>query len=97
MMLLYGLSAAEYWAIYEYQNGKCYICERAKGTGKRRLSVDHDHETGLVRGLLCLPCNRDILGHLRDSVAALLRAIRYLTNPPAFDVIGHRPVPNGEK
>ena len=76
----YGITGAQYDALYEYQSGKCYICQRA--TGKtRRLSVDHDHVTGEVRGLLCRPCN-DILGHLRDDVLALERAVRYLQFPP---------------
>lgn len=82
LMATYGLTADEYWAIYEYQGGKCYICQRATGA-RKRLSVDHDHETGYVRGLLCGPCNRDVIGHLRDSVAALWRAITYLIFPPA--------------
>lgn len=79
----YGISAEEYWAIHAYQGGRCAICQRAKGTGGRKLAVDHDHETGEVRGLCCKSCNRDVLGHLRDSVDALQRAIDYLNNPPA--------------
>lgn len=87
----YHLTPDQYWAIYEAQGGCCYICQRAKGNGKKKLSVDHDHACcdgpvscgKCVRGLLCTPCNRNVLGHLRDSVKALLRAIRYLLNPPA--------------
>lgn len=79
---VYGITAEQYWAIYEYQGGKCYICERATGV-RKKLSVDHCHETGFIRGLLCGPCNRDVLGHLRDSVKALWRAITYLIFPPA--------------
>ena len=78
----YGLTAEEYWKIYEYQGGCCYICRRATGASKR-LSVDHCHETGIVRGLLDTPCNRNVLGHLRDDTDALQRAIDYLTNYPA--------------
>lgn len=84
----YGITEEQYQAIYDAQGGCCYICRRAKGTGKKRLSVDHDHQTGHVRGLLCKPCNRDVLGHLRDSPAALRRAAEYLEIPPAFGVIG---------
>lgn len=40
-----------------------------------------------MRGLLCKPCNRNVLGHLRDEVQALMRAIDYLTTPPARAVL----------
>jgi Recombination endonuclease VII len=82
-MAVYGITAADYWNIYAWQGCRCYICERATGAGRKKLSVDHCHKTGAVRGLLCGPCNRDVLGHLRDDPEALLRAARYLTNPPA--------------
>lgn len=89
----YGITAAEYWAIYRAQGGVCYICRRAKGKDEdgngrgKMLSVDHDHATGEVRGLLCGPCNKDVLGHLRDSIEALQRAVTYLTDPPARAVL----------
>ncbi|MGZ6054495.1 MAG: endonuclease VII domain-containing protein [Isosphaeraceae bacterium] len=89
---IYGITADEYWAIYEYQGGSCYICQRATGV-RKRLSVDHCHETGRIRGLLCTGCNRNVLGHLRDCVMALARAIIYLLYPPAIDVIGERIAP----
>lgn len=82
LMAVYGITPEQYWAIYEYQGGKCYICERATGI-KKKLSVDHCHETGYVRGLLCTPCNKNVLGHLRDDQAALQRAIDYLDYSPA--------------
>lgn len=88
----YDITADEYRLIYEYQGGCCYICQRAKGTYKR-LSVDHCHATGLVRGLLCQPCNR-LLGHFRDDPAPAQRVIDYLENPPAVDVIGVRITPD---
>ena len=73
-MAVYGLTAEEYWQIYNYQGQRCFICQRATGA-RKRLSVDHDHETRIVRGLLCTPCNRNVLGHLRDDKYALQRAI----------------------
>lgn len=88
----YGITSEEYDAIYKAQGGVCAICRRASGK-RRRLAVDHDHKTGFVRGLLCRPCNRNVLGHLRDDPAALDRAIGYLHHPPAFDVIGKRKAP----
>lgn len=89
----YGITAEEYQAIYEAQGGRCYICQRATGA-RRKLAVDHDHDSGYVRGLLCRPCNHKVLGHLRDDTEALQRAINYLNNPPAFGVIGKRKVPH---
>jgi hypothetical protein len=46
------------------------------------LVVDHDHNTGAVRGLLCHSCNTG-LGHLGDSVETLARALDYLQNCPS--------------
>lgn len=82
----YGLTPEQYKALYEAQNGSCYICQRATGKTKR-LAVDHDHATGYVRGLLCGPCN-SILAQIRDDRYAAARIVLYLMYPPAFDVIG---------
>jgi hypothetical protein len=92
----YGLTAEEYWRIYEFQGRVCAICQRATGATKR-LSVDHCHRTGLVRGTLCSTCNRNVLGHLRDDTDALQRAIDYLNHPPAIYAIGERVVPNHDR
>lgn len=85
---LYGLTQDEYWKIYEFQGGSCAICQRAKGTTKK-LSVDHDHETGAIRMLACTRCNR-MLGHLRDDPKAFERAAECLRNPPADQALGSR-------
>lgn len=90
---IYGITADEYWAIYEYQGGVCYICRRANGK-RKRLSVDHCHKTGTVRGLLCTACNRNVLGHLRDELEAFDRCLDYLESPPAVSVIGIRITPD---
>lgn len=82
----YGLTPEQYWALYEAQGGVCYICQRATGKA-RRLAVDHDHQTGYVRGLLCKPCN-SILAHIRDDVWTGYRIVSYLADPPAFREIG---------
>jgi hypothetical protein len=95
-MSTYGITADEYWAIYRYQLGKCFVCERATGA-RKALSVDHCHATGIVRGLLCSTCNSRVLGHLRDDTAALERAIDYLNRPPAVRVIGKKVVPNFDR
>ncbi len=51
----YGLSDTEYSRMYKEQNGLCKIC--GKYIEYRKLSVDHDHDTGKIRGLLCTSCN----------------------------------------
>lgn len=83
----YGLTTEQYWEIYAAQGGVCYICRRARGL-RKKLSVDHCHATGTVRGLLCQRCNRDVLGHLRDDPEAGLRIASYLREPPAVAAIG---------
>lgn len=77
----YGLQPGQYGEIYLHQGGVCAICQRATGA-TRALSVDHDHKTGLVRGLLCSTCNK-LLGHLRDDAEAARRIAGYLVSPPA--------------
>lgn len=81
---VYGLKPGQYGEIYLYQEGACAICRRATGA-TRNLSVDHDHRTGRVRGLLCRPCN-DLLGHIRDDVETAYRILRYLRRPPAVEL-----------
>lgn len=78
---VYGLQPGQYKILYEFQGSRCAICATATGAS-RRLSVDHDHKTGLVRGLLCRPCN-DFLGYVKDNPEAGRRIARYLESPPA--------------
>jgi hypothetical protein len=80
----YGITYDFYLALYEAQGGACYICR--KKPGKKRLAVDHNHETGEVRGLLCpgsdYGCNT-MLGYIRDNVDTARRMVAYLEDPPA--------------
>ena len=71
-----GSSLQEYEQLKERQQGVCAICGRPP-VAKQRLSVDHCHVTGQVRGLLCDPCNT-ALGLLGDDPERLLAAARYL-------------------
>lgn len=73
---LYGITLEEYASILEIQNYVCDICKKECKT-KKSLSVDHDHETGIVRGLLCNSCNRAI-GMLKDDPIVLKNAYEYL-------------------
>jgi len=63
--------------MYADQFGRCAICGGVNDID-RRLSVDHNHDTGEVRGLLCNRCNRAI-GLLGDSIDILESAISYLS------------------
>lgn len=56
---LYGITIEEYDLMFEFQNGRCKICGTEEN-GNKRFSVDHDHETGKVRGLLCYRCNTNL-------------------------------------
>ncbi len=71
---VYGLAPGQYAEILAAQDGRCYICRWATGASKR-LAVDHCHETGRVRGILCGPCNQ-MIGRLGSD--ALRRAANYL-------------------
>jgi hypothetical protein len=68
------------------QDGVCAICRRPPKT--KRLEVDHDHKSGLVRGLLCWRCNHRVLGQAGDDAELLRSAAQYLDEPPAVPVIG---------
>lgn len=61
----YGLTVEAYDAMLAGQGNACAICEEQCATG-RRLAVDHCHDTGRVRGLLCVRCNRAV-GLLMDD------------------------------
>jgi hypothetical protein len=88
----YGLSRQGYDALLKAQDSQCAICGDADG----RLSVDHCHETGCVRGLLCKGCNRAIAriertGFLDEALAYLNRASIALPSAPRGQrVIGNR-------
>jgi Recombination endonuclease VII len=75
---LYGLTVEAYNALLVGQSGRCALCLTATpGGGRSRFCVDHDHESGKVRGLLCVTCNTG-LGLYRDSPDLLRAAATYL-------------------
>lgn len=63
---LYGLSFAARDALLAGQGGGCAICHATAPGGNRGWNIDHDHQTGRVRGLLCIRCNT-LLGRLGDT------------------------------
>ena len=72
----YGVSADDYNRMLAEQDGKCAICKNALSASKRS-GVDHCHETGFIRGLLCGRCNAGI-GQLRDDPETVRAALNYL-------------------
>lgn len=74
----YGITLQDYEDMLRAQGGVCAICGGVESNPKfNRLSVDHCHDTGAVRGLLCNRCNR-ALGLLNDDAILLRKAISYL-------------------
>ena len=75
-----GVTHDEYLAVLHGQLGACAVCgkdERPIGAGVRGLHLDHDHQTGKRRGVLCSNCDQ-ILGRVKDSVVHLQALIDYL-------------------
>ena len=93
----YGLSEAEIEQRLEDQAGRCPIC-----LAEPAVHVDHDHETGVVRGLVCFQCNA-ALGQLRNSPFVIRRAAAYLegtlaspmrVSPGVFAIVAKSPFPS---
>ncbi len=75
----YGITLEDYDNMLKEQGGCCAICgsSDSKCHGRMNFAVDHCHETGKVRGLLCNDCNR-ALGLFQDSSEILDKAVKYL-------------------
>jgi hypothetical protein len=82
----FGLTPEQYDEMLAAQDGRCMICRRPPAEGKT-LDIDHDHETGRVRGLLCRNCNHGV-GKFFEDVWLLMAAAGYLIDA---DCPGHPP------
>jgi hypothetical protein len=71
----YGISQQQWQELYDKQNGRCAICNCVQRY--QALATDHCHKTGIVRGLLCVQCNRG-LGRFFDSPIRLRKAAEYI-------------------
>lgn len=80
----YGINKEEYERLLATQSGVCAICKEVDVGDSRyeTFHIDHCHETGKVRGVLCAPCNRG-LGQFKDRTDLLLKAAEYLENARA--------------
>lgn len=81
----YGMTIEDYDGMLEAQGGGCAICGRPPRPDIS-LHVDHDHETGRIRGILCWPCN-NLLGDVQDDPARLYAAADYLTREPDVEAL----------
>jgi hypothetical protein len=83
LLKCFGITLDDYNTMLAGQNGVCAICGNSeisfdKRTGNTRsLSVDHNHQTGQIRGLLCGKCNK-MIGLAKDTIKILEQAINYL-------------------
>lgn len=75
----YGITLEDYNKMFQEQGGCCLICGKHQSEFKKSLSVDHCHETGKIRGLLCKDCNFGI-AYLKHNIKLLNSAILYLRN-----------------
>lgn len=82
----YGLTIGEYDNMVNHQLGRCAICGTNEFGKQAKLDIDHCHDRGYVRGLLCGACNR-ALGLLKDNVCTLNNAIKYLEKGIASEVV----------
>ena len=73
----FGITIDDYETMYSNQGGKCLCCgATASGLG-HRLAIDHCHNTGVIRGLLCKNCNV-ALGHLKEDKQIAKNLIKYI-------------------
>lgn len=87
----YGLSKEQWLMIFNDQDGKCFICNRKLKIGgrttPRTASTDHCHETGKIRGILCMGCNTRIVPHFEKNTILAKNLFDYLTRETNYGVV----------
>ncbi len=79
----FGMEWGDYLTLLSERGEVCWICGATDpGRGRKSMCVDHDHGTGMVRGLLCFDCN-DGIGRFRDDPELLRSAVRFLEGSDA--------------
>lgn len=83
----YGLDRVLYDELISSSGFRCNVCQTDKPGGpNHKFNIDHCHQTGKIRGVLCTGCNTAI-GRLGDTIEGLMRAVEYLKNPPMAEAI----------
>jgi len=75
----FGIDGKHYKEILKSQNYNCAICGKSQKSKKKRFAVDHNHQTGFIRGLLCDWCNWYLLRFLRDNKKFAIGITNYLS------------------
>ena len=94
MLSKFGITPERYAEMLAQQGGRCAICRKHEttpkksGIGVRMLAVDHCHDTGVIRGLLCAACNTT-LGKMGDSASLLRAAADYLDRAASQRIAPH--------
>lgn len=73
----YGLTEDQYKKMCDDQDNRCAICKRHQSELKVALAVDHNHDTGVVRQLLCRRCN-SALGYIKEDINIALNLVEYI-------------------
>ena len=95
ILSVYGLTIEQYNEMLKIQGGVCAICHQYNNIEGRGLTVDHDHNNGKIRSLLCSACNA-ALGLVKENVTTLYSMIEYINrhepkiNVPNLVVFGKR-------
>lgn len=71
----YGITEEQYDQLLREQEGCCAVCQKHESEFTVRLAVDHDHQSGEIRGLLCRYCNHRVVGRHRKEHAGMLRRV----------------------
>lgn len=82
----YGITTAQRNAMQQAQGNVCKICQKPfkEDTGNNGPQTDHNHKTDIVRGILCVCCNR-ALGLMKEDTLAMVRAVEYIETDGRFD------------
>ena len=79
----YGVSPLDFESMFNFQDGKCAICSCSFPIDSKQWCVDHNHDTGAVRGLLCKKCNVS-LGHIEKNINNLDLFLRHIDKEVSF-------------
>ncbi|KKN73549.1 hypothetical protein LCGC14_0400010 [marine sediment metagenome] len=84
----YGMTPEDYEQLLQAGNKRCWLCGTTEpGRNDKHFSVDHDHITGRIRGLLCFACNAGIIGRMEEREVTLKTLANYLKGKKACRIL----------